>query len=251
MSKIYDALVLAAKNSRSRTAALRTSTGQKARFLNLSSLKIGLEWKIAGVAATGLLVFGGFLIIVANQLITGALRDEIDQRALAITNNLSSAAAGPVIRTNILELYALLTKYAQLRGVAYAFIEDTNGKIIANSMKPFPTELVGTSTPDERKRSDTRAVTVEGKTVYETRVPILEGQLGAAHVGIWAENVEKEINAARLSFFAVVVLALFVAVGLCVFLVRAAVVRIGEETGLASDVGASELKPAVENRIAR
>jgi sensor histidine kinase regulating citrate/malate metabolism len=199
-----------------------------------------------------ILAFGVLLLIFANQLIGRALRDQIDQRTLAITNNLSHAAAGPVIGNNILELYASLTKYTQSQGVAYAFIEDGNGKIIANSIRPFPTELVGTSTPDERKQVDTRTVTLQGKTVYETRVPILEGQLGAAHLGIWAEDVKEEINTIRLTFAAVIVVLLLVAVALAVFLVRAIIATIGAETDLPSEIThRSELKPAVENRIGR
>ena len=89
-----------------------------------------------------MLAFGLLLIIIANQFIDRALRSEIDQRALAIATNLSNAAAGPVIGKNILDLYALLTKYARLEGVAYAFIEDTNGQIVGHSIRPFPPELM-------------------------------------------------------------------------------------------------------------
>ena len=251
MSKIYDALVQAAKNSHSRAAALRVSTGQKAELLNLYSREISLEWKITGAVATVILVFAVCLLIIANQLMGRALRNQIDQRALAMTINLSSAATGPVIGKNILQLYASLTKYAQLQGVAYAFIEDSNGKIIANSIRPFPTKLVGTSTPDERKQVDMRVVTLQGKTVYETRVPILEGQLGAAHLGIWAEDVKKEINTIRLSFVVVMVLLLLVAVALSVFLVRAIIVPFGAETGLPREISRpNKLKAAVKNRVA-
>jgi sensor histidine kinase regulating citrate/malate metabolism len=251
MSKIYDALVQAAKNSHSRTAALRATPGQKAGLLKLSSRNISLEWKITGTVATVIFVFGVFLLIIANQLMGRALRNQIDQRALAITNNLSNAATGPVIGKNILQLYASLTKYAQLQGVAYAFIEDGSGKIIANSIRPFPTELVGTATPDERKQVNRRAVTLQGKTVYETRVPILEGQLGAAHLGIWAEEIKKEINTIRFTFVAVIVLLLLVVVALSIFLVRAIIVPIGEETGLRGEISRpGDLKAAVENRVA-
>jgi len=251
MSKIYDALVQAAKSSDSRTAVFRSSTDQKDERLRLSSRNISLEWKIIGTVATVMLVFGLLLVILANQLIGRALRSEIDQRALAIATNLSNAAAGPVIGKNILELYALLTKYAQLQGVAYAFIEDTNGQIVGHSMRPFPTELVGTPRPDERKQVGTRVVTLQGKSVYETRVPILEGQLGAAHLGIWAEGVKTEIDSARLSFVGLIGLVLLIAVILSVFLVRAIIAPIGARTDMAREVSAGELNTPVEHRVAR
>ena len=249
MSKIYDALVQAAKSSDSRTAVFRSSTDQKDGRLRPRDIR--LEWKIIGTVATVMLVFGFLLVIIANQLIGRALHSQIDQRALAIATNLSNAAAGPVIGKNILELYALLTKYAQLQGVAYAFIEDTNGQIVGHSMRPFPTELVGTPRPDERKQVRTRVVTLQGKSVYETRVPILEGQLGAAHLGIWAEGVNTEIDSARLPFVGLIGLVLLIAVTLSVFLVRAIIAPIGARTDMAREVSAGELKTPVEHRVAR
>ena len=139
--------------------------------------------------ATVILVFGVLVVVIANQFMGRALRSENDQRALAIATNLSDAAAGPVMEKNILAIYVLVTKYARLNNAAYAFIEDGNGQVVAQSIKPFPSELNQTLTADARKEINRRTVTLEGKTAYETRVPILEGQLGAVHLGIWAEGV--------------------------------------------------------------
>ena len=248
MSKIYDALVQAAKNSDLRATAFRSSADQKAALLSLSSR---LEWKIIATVAAVMLAFGLFLVIIANQFMGRALRSEIDQRSLAIATNLSNAAAGPVIGKNILDLYALLTKYARLQGVAYAFIEDINGQIVGHSIRPFPTELVGTPTADGRKQVGTRVVTLQGKTVYETRVPILEGQLGTAHLGIWAEGVKTEIDAVRLPFVGLIGLMLLIAVALSVFLVRAIIAPIRGRTDKTTDLSAGELNAPVENRVAR
>jgi sensor histidine kinase regulating citrate/malate metabolism len=251
MSKIYDALAQAAKKSDSSTAVFRSSIDRKTELPNLSSRAISLQWKIIGAVVTVLLAFGLVLVIIANQHIGRTLRTEIDQRALAIATNLSDAAAAPVISKNILDLYALLTKYARLQGVAYAFIEDNNGQIVAHSMRPFPSELMGTLTPDERKQVGTRVVTLQGNTVYETRVPVLEGQLGAAHLGIWAEGVKTQINAVLLPFVGLIALVLLVAVALSVFLVRAIITPIGGRTDKTTDVSAGELNAPVENRVAR
>jgi hypothetical protein len=126
-----------------------------------------------------------------------------------------------VIGKNILDLYALLTKYARLDGAAYAFIEGNNGQIVAHTFKPFPSELRQTLTPDERKQVSRRVVTLEGKTIYETRVPILEGQLGAAHLGMWAEDVNAPIHNSRLSLVALIALVLVLAATIAVLLLRA------------------------------
>ena len=244
MSRVYDALVQAAKKSPS-TTALQSGTDLKTGLLNLSSRDIGLEWKITGTVATVILIFGLLLIIIANVFIGRALRTEMDQRALAIATNLSNAAASHVISKNILEVYALLTRYARLNGVAYAFIEDGNGQIVGHSIRPFPRELTATPTLDQRNQVSTRVVTLQGKTVYETSVPILEGQLGAAHLGIWAEGVTTEINSARTPFFGLIIVVLLVAVAVSAFLAHLIIAPIGRLVNLANELSAGERSTAV------
>jgi sensor histidine kinase regulating citrate/malate metabolism len=190
MSSVYDALIKAGKRN------------ETIRPLSLSWQGISLESRIIA------LVFGLLFVAIVNQLMDRALRTQIDQRALVMATNLSDAAAGNVIGRNILELHALVTKYARLEGSAYAFIEDHEGKILAHSLGTFPPELRKPLTLDERRRFERRVVRLQGKTVYETRTPILEGQVGAAHVGIWGEGVETEIYSALLPIVGLITVVL-------------------------------------------
>jgi sensor histidine kinase regulating citrate/malate metabolism len=208
MSNVYDALIKAGKRN------------ETIRPLSLSWQNISLEWKIMGSIGSMILVFGLFFVAIVNQLMVRALRTQIDQRALVIATNLSDAAAGHVIGRNILELHALVTKYARLEGSAYAFIEDQEGKILAHSLGTFSPELRKPLTLDERRQVERRVVRLQGKTVYETRTPILEGQIGAAHVGIWEEGVETEIYSALLPIIGLIIIVLFAGVILSVFLAR-------------------------------
>lgn len=136
MSNVYDALTKAGKRN------------ETIRLLSLSWQDISLEWKIMAAVGSLMLVFGLLFVAIVNQLMGRALRTQIDKRALVIATNLSDAAAGHVIGTNILELHALVTKYARLEGAAYAFIEDHKGKILAHSLGNF--------SPRTSKTSDSR-----------------------------------------------------------------------------------------------
>jgi HAMP domain-containing protein len=42
------------------------------------------------------------------------------------------------------------------------------------------------------------------RTVYETAVPVLEGQLGRVHVGFWADAVQSEIRRALLPIIGII-----------------------------------------------
>jgi hypothetical protein len=137
-----------------------------------------------------------------------------------MATNLSDAAAGHVMTNNILELHALAIKYARLDGSAYAFIEDNKGKIVAHTLPFFPPELAETLTTDQRRQVHRRVIRLQGKTVYETRTPMLEGQVGAVHIGIWGENVAREIYSVLLPMVGLLASALLAAVILSVLVAR-------------------------------
>ena len=109
--------------------------------MDQESRHVGLKWKIGGIYTGVMLVLGAFVIAAVYQLTQGTLRDQLDKRALAITTNFSDAAAGHIAGRNILALHALARKYTLLDGVAYAFVEDGNGEIIAQTLGNFPPDL--------------------------------------------------------------------------------------------------------------
>jgi len=163
-----------------------------------------LTWKLTIGLAALITLLGLFIIGVVYQLTSGALRDQFDQRALAIATNLSDAASANVVRKNVLELYGLVRKYALLQGVEYAFIEDGKGEVIAHTLGTFPPELKETVSPEGRLHMQRRTLRLEGKMVYETSVPILGGQVGAAHLGMGGDFVEGEIRRAVLPIIEIV-----------------------------------------------
>jgi histidine kinase len=150
---------------------------------------------------------------------------------------------------NVLELHALLTKFARLDGVAYAFIEDPNGQILAHSLRPFPATFQKTLTTDERKQVSRRLINSEGRNVHEFRTPILEGQLGTAHLGLWEKDVETEINGVLLPVIGAIFLLILVSLILAILLVRMIARPISRLTDLANGVSADNLESAVENRV--
>ena len=201
MSSVYDALIKAGKKNETISS------------LSLSLQGISLEWKIM------ILVLGLLFLVTVNQLMGRALRIQMDESAGIMTTNLSDAAAGYIASKDILQLQTTVTKYARLNRVAYAFIKDREGNVIAHSLAAFFPELQQELTSDQRRQVGRRELTLEGKTVHETREPILDGQLGTAHIGIWANAVEREIYQTLFMFVWPVTLALLAAVVVAVFLV--------------------------------
>ena len=201
MSSVYDALTKAGKKTETSGA------------LTVSWQGLSLEWKIM------LLVLGLFFVVIVHQLVARVLRSQIEESAVLMTTNLSDAAAGFIASNEALRLNTTVTKYARLNRVAYVFIQDRDGKIIA-------TNLAGSApavTSNQDFQVSRRELTVEGRPVYETRAPILDGQLGSAHIGIWAGAVAGDIHRALFMFVWPITLGLLAALIALVMLAQPSV----------------------------
>jgi HAMP domain-containing protein len=183
----------------------------------------------------------GVLVIgIVYHFTSSALQKQVDLRAQAIATNLADAGAGFVSRKGILELDALVAKYGRLDGVAYAFLQDPKGEILASSVQPFPVELNGTGSA-----SLSHTTRLRGKTVYETRVPLLDGQLGVVRVGLWAETVDDDLRATLLPIIGLILACLALGIVVSVILASKTVRPILDLKSIADDISRGRLDTSV------
>jgi two-component system, cell cycle sensor histidine kinase and response regulator CckA len=215
--------------------------------MDQESRRVSLKWKIGGTYTAVMLILSVFVIAAMYQLTNNMLRDQLDRRALAVATNLSDATAGHLVGRNLLALHALLRKYTLLDGVAYAFIEDNRGEIIAHTLETFPPEVrQGLSAGGRETRR--RELSWRDKTIYETSVPVLEGQVGTVHVGFWADAVEKEIKSALFRFVGIIAIVPFIGT-LLSFIVAHWIVRpIVGLTEVADKVTKGDLETSVSGK---
>ena len=200
----------------------------------------GLRWKISLTFTSLILGLGVLVIGIVYHFTSSALQKQVDLRAQAIATNLADAGAGFVSRKGILELDALVAKYGRLDGVAYAFLQDPKGEILASSVQPFPVELNGTGSA-----SLSHTTRLRGKTVYETRVPLLDGQLGVVRVGLWAETVEDDLRATLLPIIGLILACLALGIVVSVILASKTVRPILDLKSIADDISRGRLDTSV------
>lgn len=209
---------------------------------------VSLKWKIGGTYAAVMLILTGFVIAAMYQLINNMLRDQLDKRALAVATNLSDASAGHLAGGNVLGLHALLRKYSLLGGVAYAFIEDNKGEIVAHTLAALPPELTKGLAAGRQRETGRRELALRDRTVYETSVPILEGQIGRARVGFWADAVEKEVQSSLYRFLGIIAIVPFVGTLLSFILAHWIVRPIVGLTEVADKVTRGDLDTSVSEK---
>jgi HAMP domain-containing protein len=203
--------------------------------------KGGLKWKIS-TTFSGLILILGILVIGIVYYFTGnALQKQVDLRSAAIATNLADASAGYVSRKSTLELDALIAKYGRLDGVAYAIVQDGKGEILASSIQPFPAELKDTSAPS----ASSLTTKLRGKTVYETRSPVLDGQLGVVRVGLWAETVQDDMRSTLLPIVGLIVVCLALGIALSVMLASKTIRPILDLKAIADDISRGRLDTTV------
>jgi sensor histidine kinase regulating citrate/malate metabolism len=172
----------------------------------MNQRRLGLKWKVGGIYTGVMLVLGIAVIAAVYQLTSAALRDQLEKRALAIATNLSDAAAGHLASKNLLAIHALARKYTLLDNVAYAFVRDDQGEVVAHTFGAFPDELRRGLSQGPARQVQQRELGLADKAVYETAVPVLDGQMGTVHVGFWADAVQAEIQRAIVPILGIIAL---------------------------------------------
>jgi HAMP domain-containing protein len=239
--------------SRARTESLHETLGLRkektkwvARLLveslaGFGGRKLGLTWKIAGTLA-GVMFFVGLLITgTAYRSVVTAMQDQVKRRAVAIATSLSDGAAMYLKKKNPLELHALLAKYALLDDVAYVYVEDGKGEVLADNPKRISTELQDRLVPGGFRTIRWSTVTLRGQAIYDMRVPISDGQMGAAHVGIWKDSIDKQIRGALFSLVTLVLIILIAGVTIVFMLVNRLSRPIVELTEVARQMSQGDL----------
>lgn len=209
--------------------------------VNVNWQRGGLKWKIS-VTFSGLILVLGLTVIGIVYHFTGnALQRQVDLRSAAIATNLADAAAGMVSRKSTLELDALIAKYGRLDGVAYAFVQDSKGEVLASSLQPFPAEIKDAG----NDAASNRVTKVRGKNVYETRAGVLDGQLGAVRVGLWAETVQDDMRATVLPIVGLIAVCLALGIGLSIMLASRTIRPILDLKAIADDISRGRLDTSV------
>jgi HAMP domain-containing protein len=221
-----------------------TASVENTKFIKPMDIPLqrgGLRWKISTTFSGLILVLGLLVIGIVYYFTVNALQRQVELRSIALATNLADAAAGLVSRKSTLELDALVAKYGRLDGVAYAFVQDPRGEVLASSMQPFPGELKDVASP----AASSSVTRVRGKSVYETRSPLLDGQLGNVRVGIWAETVQNDVSSTLWPIIGLIAACLAVSIALSIMLASKMIRPILDLKSIADDISRGRLDTTV------
>jgi len=195
----------------------RSAVARRPRQLGLIS-KLTLLFGSIGV------IFGVTVCVIVYSFLCRAFEKEIKSRAEATAISIHAMAARQLGSRNAQALQAGVAKYALDSGIAYTYVEDREGKIMAHTPRDLPMYL-NRDFPGSAERALNGAdLQYRGLAVYEIAKRIGDGNTGGdantgfVHLGIWRAVMEQEARNAltpvATSIFAVLlaVVGVFVSV---------------------------------------
>ena len=195
---------------------------------------------VALIAILGLIIAG-----IIYHFLGRILRERFEQQASVIAITLADSAAGHVVGRDVLQLRTLVAKYGRLDGVAYALIQDREGNVVANSLEVFPPGLREDISSGQQREVGRRTLTLQDKSVYESREPILDGQLGSVRLGIWADKVQRGIYQGFLLLLGPITLVFIAAAAVAVHLAGQLIGRFRRLMEIASRMSTGDLDTPV------
>jgi HAMP domain-containing protein len=137
-------------------------------------------------------MLGLVTIAVVYFTVKSSLRYHAIERARITAVNVSDSAAGYILKKNPKGMRELLQKRTHRSELAYILVQNNLNKIYAHTFDVLPTELENTSSAvgDQGERS----LRLGEAAVIEVSVPILEGRSGTVRIGIWQNEIDREIS---------------------------------------------------------
>ncbi len=158
---------------------------------------VSIRTKILGIVLSLMLLLGLGVTFQVRSLLEQTLRERLEEQSLSIAHDLSARSTDLILINDVYGLHELLQDTLQNNtDVRYAFIVDREGRVIAHTFgQGFPADLrEANGCQDDCTHHSTVAVmTTEGR-IWDTAVPIFEGQAGTARVGLSEDSLWRTVT---------------------------------------------------------
>ena len=189
-------------------------------------VSVSIRTKIMGIVAACILMSALALVWYAYRDVSTALRNELQQRGIAIGISLAAQSRDFILTDNLFALYRLImdTRNAD-KDIAYIFILNSTGNVSVHSFdNGFPSDLLGKNIlkTGQPYQAQLLRANNSGTTIQDMAIPILGGQAGIIRLGM----SEASLNAVIAGYIRnvliwvalILVLGLSIAYGLAIVL---------------------------------
>lgn len=177
--------------------------------LTVTLKKVKIQYKILGLVVGVVVLLTSMTVWQMGNILSTNLRDQLDKRAVSIGSDVAARATNDLLINNAYVVYEMIKETVKNnQDVLYIFIVDPQGNVLAHTFgEAFPAELRKANTVSPTEKYHLTAFRTEVGVVRDVAVPILDGKLGTARVGMDEVGLRKAVLTMIWSFIAT---ALFV-----------------------------------------
>jgi HAMP domain-containing protein len=181
----------------------------------------GLMTKLTLSFASVGVLFSLSACIIVHSYLFGAFEKETKRRAEVMAIHISEIARRQLASGGLQELRALVDKYGSTQAVAYVYVEDEEGKIVAHAPLDLPRHLNRDFPKSAQRALGGVDIQYRGSGVYEIARQITGGkQAGFVHFGIWHAAIKEETRLAMAPIAGSIFAIIFGALGIFVRFTR-------------------------------
>ena len=152
--------------------------------------------KILGMVLGFIILLGAGVTIQARYALTATMTAQLDEQSASVSRDVAARATDPILLNDLLGLHDLLVEtLANNPNVRYAFIVDSQGQVIAQTFEGgFPLDLLPLNSANPTEHHQTALIQTDEGLIWDTAVPILDGKIGTARIGLSDASMQKALS---------------------------------------------------------
>lgn len=147
---------------------------------------VNIRIKILGMALGLVLLLGTGITLQVRIALTKTVSSQLEKQSISVARDLAARSTDLILLNDLFSLHRLLQE-TQINNanVLYAFILDSNGRVIAHTFgDSFPLALIEKNSVSPQDHHHTVVLQTNDGLVWDTAVPILDGRAGIARIGL-------------------------------------------------------------------
>lgn len=169
---------------------------------------VSIRTKILGIVLGFIILLGAGVTIQARYALTATMNAQLEEQCVTAARDLAARSTDPILLNDLLGLHDLLKETtANNPNIRYAFIVDNRGQVIAHTFEGgFPLDLISLNTAQTSEHHQTALIQTDEGLVWDTAVPILDGKIGAARIGLSDASVRAAVSTLTAQLILTIVL---------------------------------------------
>lgn len=157
---------------------------------------VSIRTKILGIVLGFIILLGLGVTIQARYALTATMNAQLEEQSVSVSRDLAARSTDPILLNDLLALHDLLKETtANNPNIRYAFLMDNRGQVIAHTFEGgFPLDLISLNTAQTEEHHHTALIQTDEGLVWDTAVPILDGKVGTARIGLSDASVRAALS---------------------------------------------------------